>query len=125
MQPTYTTLLAIASDMLAALEALQQGFMDGSIKFTHKRTSDSDPYHPANVLMCAAIAKATSIQVQVLDSIHDDYSECVAEGWGCPACQEMRMDYLAWDDDGEVITCLSCGEHFTLTTYDDDEEATR
>ena len=44
--------------MKAALDALMAGFVDGSIKFTKKRWADSDPYHPAAVLMCAAIEKA-------------------------------------------------------------------
>lgn len=51
-------LICAAPDMKAALDALVAGFVDGSIKFTKKRWADSDPHHPANVLMCAAIAKA-------------------------------------------------------------------
>ena len=51
-------LIAAAPELLAALKAMHQGLVDGSIKFTKKRQSDNDPYHPANVLMCAAIAKA-------------------------------------------------------------------
>lgn len=50
---------AAAPDMLAALLAIQAAFADGSIKFTKPRKSDSDPYHPANTAMCAAISKAT------------------------------------------------------------------
>ena len=50
-------LFLAAPDMLLALNALFNGFADGSIKFTKKRRSDSAPYHPANVLMCAALAK--------------------------------------------------------------------
>ena len=51
-------LIAAAPDLLAALRALEAGFADGSIQFAKKRQADSDPYHPANILMCAAIAKA-------------------------------------------------------------------
>jgi hypothetical protein len=51
-------LIAAAPDMLAALNAIFDGFADGSIHFTKKRQSESDPHHPANTLMCAAIAKA-------------------------------------------------------------------
>ena len=39
-----------------ALTAVQQAFAKGEAKFTKKRQSDSDPYHPANVKMCAALA---------------------------------------------------------------------
>jgi hypothetical protein len=50
-------LMAAAPDLLEALLALWRGFMDGSIRFKHVRQSDGEPYHPANVLMCAAIDK--------------------------------------------------------------------
>lgn len=50
-------LLNAAPDLLAALRAIEAGFADGSIQFTKKRQSDSEPYHPANVLMCVAFAK--------------------------------------------------------------------
>lgn len=46
------------ADLLAAVLAVQKGFADGSIKWAKPRQADSDPYHPANTLMCAAIAKA-------------------------------------------------------------------
>lgn len=39
-----------------ALVAVQQAFAKGEAKFTKKRQSESDPYHPANVKMCAALA---------------------------------------------------------------------
>ena|SRR3990167_1990396 len=45
-------------DLVKALIAIQAGFKDGSIKWAKKRQSDSDPYHPANTLMCEALAKA-------------------------------------------------------------------
>ena len=48
---------AAAPELLAALEAIEAGFRDGSIKFTKKRQSDSDQYHPANTLMSKALAK--------------------------------------------------------------------
>lgn len=38
-----------------ALTAVQQAFAKGEAKFTKKRQSDSDPYHPANVKMTAAL----------------------------------------------------------------------
>lgn len=48
--------------------------------------------------------------------IHDDYSEseCCPDGWGCPDCNECRMDFLTPDEDGEIITCLTCGESYTV-----------
>lgn len=51
-------LLTAAPDLLAALRAFRQGFVDGSIQWTRPRKSEKDPYHKANTLMCAAIAKA-------------------------------------------------------------------
>lgn len=42
--------------MLEALEAIQEAFAKGEIKFTRKRQSDSDPYHPASVKLSAALA---------------------------------------------------------------------
>ena len=44
--------------LVAALRAFEQGFADGSIKWAKPRQADSDPYHPANVLMCAALRAA-------------------------------------------------------------------
>ena len=52
---------AAAPDMLKALQEIACGFADGSITFTRTRQSDSDPYHKANVLMCAAIEKASHL----------------------------------------------------------------
>lgn len=51
-------LIAAAPDLLAALRLIQDGFRDGSIKWAKPRQCASDPYHPANTAMCAAIAKA-------------------------------------------------------------------
>lgn len=50
-------LIAAAPDLLAALEAIHKGLTDGSIKWTNKRRSEHDPYHPANTLMCIALDK--------------------------------------------------------------------
>uniref|UniRef100_A0A6M3LCG8 Uncharacterized protein n=1 Tax=viral metagenome TaxID=1070528 RepID=A0A6M3LCG8_9ZZZZ len=47
-----------APDLLEALKLIEKAFTDGDIKFTKKRQADSDPYHPANIKMCAAIAAA-------------------------------------------------------------------
>ena len=52
-------LMTAAPRLLEALRAIEAGFADGSIRFTKKRQSDRDPYHPANTLMCEAIAAAT------------------------------------------------------------------
>lgn len=51
-------LLLAAPLMLAALEAIQEAFVNGEIKFTKVRQADSDPYHPANVKLAVAIAAA-------------------------------------------------------------------
>lgn len=50
-------LIAAAPQLLEAVSTVQQGLADGSIQFTQKRLTDTDPYHPANTKMCAAIAK--------------------------------------------------------------------
>jgi hypothetical protein len=51
-------LFAAAPELLDALYTIRQAFTDGHLRFTKKRQTDSDPFHPANVKMCAAIAKA-------------------------------------------------------------------
>jgi len=33
---------------------------------------------------------------------------------GCPNCHERAMDRLEWDAEGVTITCLACGETYTL-----------
>lgn len=38
-----------------ALEAIDAGFKDGSIRWRKSRQADSDPYHPANTLLCKAL----------------------------------------------------------------------
>ncbi len=53
-------LIAAAPELLEALVEISHALADGSLKFTRPRQSDSDPYHKANVLMCAAIEKATA-----------------------------------------------------------------
>jgi len=49
---------AASPELLEALYAIQRGFIDGSIRWAKPRQADSDAYHPANTLMCDAIAKA-------------------------------------------------------------------
>jgi len=51
-------LIAATPDLFEALEAVEQGLLDGSIRFTRRRQAESDPYHPANTLMSRALAKA-------------------------------------------------------------------
>lgn len=35
--------------------------------------------------------------------------ELVATDDGCPCCDERRADRLLWSDDGERLTCVTCG----------------
>lgn len=51
--------MAAAPELHQALQAIFNGFVDGSIRFTKQRQADSDPHHPANILMCAALDKAS------------------------------------------------------------------
>jgi len=30
----------------------------------------------------------------------------------CPVCEERRMDWLVWDEDGESVTCATCGNAY-------------
>ena len=50
-------LIAVAPELLEAVKAIHQAFIDGDIVFKKKRISDTDPYHPANTKMTAAIQK--------------------------------------------------------------------
>ena len=50
-------LIAAAPEMLVALEAVCQAFANGELKFTKRRNGNDAPYHPANVLLTAALAK--------------------------------------------------------------------
>jgi len=59
MDDANARLIAAAPDLLAALIAVSNGFADGSIQWARQRQADSDPYHKANSLMCAAIDRAT------------------------------------------------------------------
>ena len=36
----------------------------------------------------------------------------VEVGQECPNCGEERMDWLVWDDDGELVTCETCGHSY-------------
>jgi formylmethanofuran dehydrogenase subunit E len=42
-----------------------------------------------------------------------DY-DTVPPEWGCPNCGETMMDNLAWDNDGEIITCATCSNHYAI-----------
>ena len=57
-QILYCPLHAAAPALLEALKAFEAGFRDGNIQWTKPRQSDNDAYHPANTLMCNAIANA-------------------------------------------------------------------
>ena len=55
----YCPLHAAAPELVEAVKAVQQGFRDGTIRWWDRpRQADSEPYHHANTLMCAAMAKA-------------------------------------------------------------------
>jgi len=41
-----------------------------------------------------------------------DGEELVPEADACPTCGERRMDWLGWDDDGEYVTCATCGAKY-------------
>ncbi len=47
---------------------------------------------------------------QMSEAPGDDYADLVSSpDDACPDCGEDRIDYLVWDDDGEFVTCASCG----------------
>jgi Zn ribbon nucleic-acid-binding protein len=43
----------------------------------------------------------------------------VGDNASCPNCDEHRMDYLVWDEDGEAVTCSICGTEYVpgVDTY--------
>lgn len=54
-------LLAAAPEMYEALNLIHAAIVNGELKWTKPRRADSDPYHPANIAMSAALAKAEEI----------------------------------------------------------------
>ena len=42
----------------------------------------------------------------------EDSDDEVLRGCGCPNCGEQRIDWLAIDEDGETVTCSTCGRHY-------------
>ena len=42
----------------------------------------------------------------------DGDSDVVADCFICPGCGENRVDWLAWDEDGTVVTCTTCGASY-------------
>ena len=38
--------------------------------------------------------------------------ETVSPDNACPGCGENRLDWLAWDEDGTVVTCATCGASY-------------
>ncbi len=32
----------------------------------------------------------------------------------CPRCGQNDIDQLVWDDDGETVTCQTCGTNYTI-----------
>ena len=38
--------------------------------------------------------------------------DVVADCFICPGCGENRVDWLAWDEDGTVVTCTTCGASY-------------
>lgn len=50
------------------------------------------------------------IDQELIDDLFDMGTDGnVAYALGCPECGEIRADSLVWDDDGENVTCQSCG----------------
>jgi len=43
-------------------------------------------------------------------AVQDDVAGLVDAEDACPHCGERRMDNLCWRDDGETVTCTSCGK---------------
>ena len=43
---------------------------------------------------------------------HEPDDEVVTQDNACPGCGENRLDWLAWDEDGTVVTCATCGASY-------------
>ena len=51
------------------------------------------------------------------DALDIDYrdaedAEVVSPDNACPGCGENRVDWLAWNDEGTVVTCATCGADY-------------
>lgn len=44
----------------------------------------------------------------------EDSDDEVPRGCGCPNCGEQRIDWLAINEDGETVTCNTCGRRYSL-----------
>lgn len=44
-----------------------------------------------------------------LDRLHQVEIATVSQRAGCPSCNERRVDYLAWDECINQVTCQTCG----------------
>jgi hypothetical protein len=51
-------LASAAPEMLEALEKVNSAIIDGDLVWKNRRLTSDSAYHPANIKMCAAIAKA-------------------------------------------------------------------
>ena len=47
-----------------------------------------------------------------IDYRDDGDAEVVSPDNACPGCSENRVDWLAWDEDGTVVTCATCGASY-------------
>ena len=45
---------------------------------------------------------------RLAEKLREGY-DLVDDGNACPHCYEDRVDWLAWNKDGETVTCQSCG----------------
>ena len=48
----------------------------------------------------------------VIDALEAPDDDVVADCFICPGCSENRVDWLAWDEDGTVVTCATCGASY-------------
>ena len=45
---------------------------------------------------------------KLAEKLREDY-DLTDQGSACPNCFEDRVDWLTWGNDGETVTCASCG----------------
>ena len=63
---------------------------------------------------CEQPSRANEATMGAAEAETEQPDDEVPQGSECPDCGERRMDWLAIDEDGETVTCNTCGTRYRL-----------